>query len=133
MRCLAVDPGGARLGLALGDDLTGVVSPLAVVPYDGVEAAARTVVETAQAHHADRVVIGLPTSSDGSETPACRRSHAIADAVAASGLEVILQPEFLTTHEARRRARETGLKRREPVDHLAAQIILEEFLAEHKS
>ena len=131
MRYLGVDPGGARLGLALGDDITGVVSALDVVPCRSIEAAARTIVDAARSHHADRVVIGLPTSSDGGETPACRRSRAIAEAVTAAGLEVILQPEFLTTDEARRRAREVGLDRRRPVDHLAAQIILEEFLSEH--
>ena len=131
MRYLGVDPGSQRLGLALGDDSTGVVTALSIVPYAGAEAAARTIVEMAGTHHAQRVVMGLPTSADGSETPACRRSHVIADAIAALGLAVSMQPEYLSTDEARRRARAAGIGRRQPVDHFAAQVLLEDFLEEH--
>ena len=45
------------------------------------------------------------------------------------GMEVELQPEYLSTNEARRRASSAGLSRDQPVDHVAAQIILEDFLA----
>lgn len=129
MRVLGVDPGARRLGLAVADDATGVVTPLEVVGYHGVAAAAEVVAAAAAEHRAARVVVGLPTAADGAETPACRRSRALAAALAALGLEVDLQPEFLTTDEARRRAREAGAPRDRPVDHIAAQVILEEYLA----
>ena len=128
MRMLGVDLGGKRLGLAVGDDATGVTTPLEVVPYRGVEAAAETLVAAARRHGAERVVIGLPTRADGAETPACRRSHAVVTALAECGLEVRLQPEYLSTDEARRRARAAGLPGDRPVDHLAAQVILEDHL-----
>ncbi len=128
MRCLGVDLGGKRLGLAVGDDATGVATPLEVVPYRGVQAAAEMLVAAARRHGAERVVIGLPTRADGTETPACRRSHAVAAAVAELGLEVRLQPEYLSTDEARRRARAAGLPGDRPVDHLAAQVIVEDHL-----
>jgi len=41
----------------------------------------------------------------------------------------VLQGEFLTTNEARRRARAAGRSPRRPVDDIAAQILLEEHLA----
>jgi putative Holliday junction resolvase len=129
MRYLGVDPGGKRLGLAVADDATGLVSPLEVIPYGGVQAAAEALIAAARRHRASLIVIGLPTRADGSDTPGGRRSRAIADAVAARGLEIILQPELLSTREARRRAREAGLPGDRPVDHLAAQIILEDHLA----
>ena len=128
MRCLGVDLGGKRLGLAVGDDATGVATPLEVVPYRGVHAAAEMLAAAACRHGAERVVIGLPTRADGTETPACRRSHAVAAAVAELGLEVRLQPEYLSTDEARRRARAAGLPGDRPVDHLAAQVIVEDHL-----
>ncbi len=128
MRCLGVDLGGKRLGLAVGDDATGVATPLEVVPYRGVEAAAEMLAATARRHGAARVVIGLPTRADGTETPACRRSHAVAAALDGRGLEVRLQPEYLSTDEARRRARAAGLPKDRPVDHLAAQVIVEDHL-----
>jgi putative Holliday junction resolvase len=128
MRVLGVDPGGKRLGLAVGDDETGVVTPLQVAPYDGVEAACRLIDAAAREHGAKLVVLGLPTDVDGERTPACRRTERLAEGLGALGVEVRLQAEYLTTAEARSRARQAGRDPREPVDHLAAQIILEEFL-----
>ncbi len=129
MRFLGVDPGGKRLGLAVADDTTGLATPLAVIVYRGVERAADEIAEAARARSIRSVVVGLPTTADGDETGACRRSHALAGALRLRGLEVKLQPEHLSSSEARRRAREAGMKSRQPVDHLAAAVILEDFLA----
>lgn len=129
MRVLGVDPGGQRLGLAVADVASGIVTPLEVAVYHGVRAAAAVIAEAATRQGAARVVVGLPTSADGDETPACRRSHALAAAITELGLAVELQPEYLTSDEARRRAREAGRPAGRPVDDLAAQVILEEYLA----
>jgi putative Holliday junction resolvase len=129
MRFLGVDPGGQRLGLAVADDTTGLATPLEVIAYRGVDPAADEIAEAARSRSIRCVVVGLPTTADGDETPACRRSHALAGALQHRGLEVVLQPEHLSSSEARRRAREAGMNRRRPVDHLAAAVILEDFLA----
>jgi len=133
MRYLGVDPGGRRIGLAVGDDCTGVVSPLEVVAYDGAAAAAELIADTAERFAAACVVVGLPTLADGSIGPAARRSHVLADHLRTLGVEVVLQSEFLSTHEARRRARAVGRPRSAWVDDLAAQVVLEEFLATRES
>jgi putative Holliday junction resolvase len=127
VRVLGIDPGGKRLGLAVGDTTTGIATPLEVVFTRGLEDAAAKIAAVMANLDADRVIIGLPTDVDGRETPACRRSHALARALAQIGVLTMLQPEHLSTDEARRRAR--GLRRRPtlPVDDLAAQVILEEF------
>ena len=129
MRFLGVDPGGKRLGLAVGDDRTGIVSPLTVVDYRGVAAAAEIIRVHAERHGVDCLVVGLPTTANGEPTPACRRSQALADALSSGGHRVELQPEYLSTNEARRRARDAGQPPGRPVDHFAAQVLLEEFLA----
>ena len=116
------------MGLALADDLTGVVSPLEVVGYRGARAAAVVIRRVAEDHGADRVVVGRPTGADGRPTPACRRSDALAREIASLGLAVDLQPEYLSTNEARRRARDAGWPPGSPVDHLAATVLLEEYL-----
>lgn len=133
MRYLGVDPGGRRIGLAVGDDSTGVVSPLEVVAYDGATAAAQLIADTALRIAAGCVVVGLPTRADGSTGSAARRSHLLAEHLRTMGVEVVLQSEFLSTNEARRRAREAGRPRKSWVDDLAAQVLLEEFLATHDS
>jgi putative transcription antitermination factor YqgF len=116
------------MGLAIGDDRTGVVSPLDVVAYAGVAAAAHLLAETAARLGADHVVLGLPTLADGSTGSASRRSLQLADELRALEVSVVLQGEFLTTDEARRRARAAGRPSNQPVDDLAAQVLLEEFL-----
>jgi putative transcription antitermination factor YqgF len=117
------------MGLAIGDDATGVASPLDVVPYEGVDHAARKISAVAEESGAACVILGLPTREDGSLGPAARRTELLAEAIASLGLEVVLQKEFLTTNEARRRAVAAGRSPRRPVDDLAAQILLEEHLA----
>ncbi len=116
------------MGLALGERESRVVTPLAVLPYRGARDAARVVAEEVERLRAEAVVVGLPTSADGDRTPACARSEKLARELEKLGLTVHLQPEHLTTDEARRRARAAGLAPGSPVDHLAAQVILEEFL-----
>ncbi len=117
------------MGLAIGDDTTGVTSPLDIVPYVGVDRAAQQLAELASKVGAERVVLGLPTLEDGSRGPASRRTDRLAEALEALGVEVALQSEFLSTDEARRRARAAGRSPRQPVDDIAAQVILEEHLA----
>lgn len=128
MRSLGVDPGGRRIGLAVADDASGVVTPLTVVAIDRAADAVRAVVAAARANRVDRVVVGLPVAADGSRTPACARSERLAEALEAEGIPAVLYPEHLTTDEARRRARATGLRPGRPVDHLAAAVLLEDFL-----
>lgn len=120
------------MGLAVGDDTTGVVSPLDVVAYHNVDSAARLIATTAGDTGASLVVLGLPTLADGRHGPACRRSEELAAALDGLGVAVEFQAEFLTTDEARRRARSAGRSARQPVDDIAAQVLLEEYLAARK-
>jgi putative Holliday junction resolvase len=128
VRYLAVDPGGRKIGLAIGDDDSGVASPLGIEPYEGVDQTARKIAALAEESSVGRVVLGLPTLEDGSEGPAARRTERLAEALVGLGVDVFLQREFLTTNEARRRARAAGRSPRQPADDLAAQVLLEEFL-----
>jgi len=129
LKFLGVDPGGKRFGVAFGDDSTGLVIPVGVHPHHGIKPTADRLIHDAQTRGAVIIVLGLPTSEDGKETPACRRTRALAEALKQRGSQVHLQAEFLTTHAARARAREIGRSRDLPVDDLAAQIILEEFFS----
>ena len=119
------------MGLAVGDDVTGVVSPLDVVPYGGIGPAAALIAATAQKMSAEWVVVGLPALADGSTGSAACRSHRLADALRNLGVRVATQSEYLSTNEARRRARTAGRRPGRPVDDIAAQIVLEEYLETH--
>lgn len=129
MKYLGVDPGGRRFGLAFADSDISLVFPIGVFPYDGVQETASTLHLVARERGAEKIILGLPTTESGEETGGCRRTRALADALADLGSTVAFQPEFLTTREAKARARDLGRPGTAPVDDLAAQIILEDFLA----
>jgi putative Holliday junction resolvase len=126
---LGIDPGGKRLGLALGDTRSGVVRALETVFFDRRAVAVDRIVGVIAEHGIDVVVVGLPTDADGNETGACRRSYLLADELKEHDIDVRFQPEYLSSDEARRRAQTLGRPASRPVDDLAAQVIVEDFLA----
>jgi putative Holliday junction resolvase len=152
MRVLALDLGERRIGVALSDSSGTVASPYAVIERSGDRAADRAAVaalleETA----AGCLVVGLPLSLSGDEGAAARAARAEAAALA----ELVSVPvetvdERLSTVEAARRrrarsdaaGRSSGSRRpararrrigREGIDAEAAAILLESWLASHRT
>jgi putative holliday junction resolvase len=140
MRYLAVDLGDARTGLAVGDDLTRIVSPLDVVECPtalcGGEALLDLIVKAldrvASPRAACEIVVGLPMNMDGTEGPRAKIVRAFADRLAArTGRRVHLQDERLTSSDADWSMARSGLTRKEKKqrrDALAAAAILRDFL-----
>ncbi len=147
MRYLAIDLGDKRTGLALGDEETGIVTPLDVVELDRralgeakyAEALAALVRDHlgpspagASRRSPGEVVIGLPLNMDASEGPPAAGARALASELRArSGRTVHLFDERLTSAEAEWALDGSGLTRgqkRARRDALAAAAILREFL-----
>jgi putative Holliday junction resolvase len=130
MRCLGIDYGARRWGLAYGDDL-GVATPLpALVDAEPARRWTR-LTELAGLRRITDVVVGYPFNMDGSAGFKAREVDAFAARLRAElGLPVHLVDERLTTYEAeatiakpRRRAlRQSGI-----VDSRAATLILQDF------
>jgi putative Holliday junction resolvase len=132
MRRLGVDPGSARVGLAVSDEDGRLASPLRTVPVrPGIDVAAE-IAAAARDVEAGEIVVGLPISLDGVEREAARRARALAARVAeASGLRVVLWDERLSTAEAHRALAAQGhgeRARRGRVDRAAAAIVLQAYL-----
>lgn len=131
MRCVGIDYGTRRIGLAYGDDL-GLATPLPAVVeaeparrWDGLLAAIRL-------RRATDLVLGYPYNMDGTAGFKAREVEAFAERLRAeTGLPVHFVDERLTSHEAessipahrRRDLRASGL-----VDSRSAAIILQDFL-----
>lgn len=131
MRCLGIDHGERRWGLAYGDEL-GVATPLpALVAKD--EAARWAELERlAAARRVTDFVVGHPLNMDGTEGFKAREVAAFAAKLGERlGRPVHLVDERLTSYEAesgvparrRRAVRASGL-----VDSRAAAILLQDFL-----
>jgi putative Holliday junction resolvase len=131
MRCLGIDHGTKRVGLAAGDDL-GVATPLPAL-VDAEENARWTRLgEVIRQRRITDLVLGYPYNMDGSAGFKAKEVDAFAAKLKAQfGLPVHLVDETLTSSEAessipkkdRRGLRDSGL-----VDSRAACLILQDFL-----
>jgi putative holliday junction resolvase len=141
---LGVDVGSVRVGVARSDPdgiLATPVTTLARVP-DTPPASAdgdiRALVELVREHSAVGVVVGLPRSLSGDEGPAAARARAYAAVVAAcvAPVWVRLVDERLTSVDAHRALRDSGVagrRQRAVVDQAAAVLILQNALDTERS
>ena len=131
-RCLGMDLGEKRIGLALSDPLGWTAAPLPALPRSGWKkeiAALRSLVEE---HTILRIVVGLPLRMSGEPGEQAKRAREFAARLqAALGVPVETWDERLTTVQAQRTLLESDVKRerrRQLVDSLAASIILQGYL-----
>jgi putative Holliday junction resolvase len=131
-RVLGFDYGERRIGMAFGQRVTGTAQALAVVG-NGAAGPAWQLIDQALR---DALVVGLPLTLDGNEQPIARSARRFAGALAARyGLPVHHHDERLTSVEAGARfvaARRSGTRRAKhaaALDAMAAQVIVERFLA----
>lgn len=139
VRYVGVDLGSKRIGLAISDANSGVVSPLSVIAATpSLERAAHAILDVVDEYGAGGVVIGLPLNMDGTEGPQAKLSKQLAEAIrkvarntSAASLEIHLHDERLTSHAADQRLRDRDLTRKKKKirqDAVAAQILLESFI-----
>jgi putative holliday junction resolvase len=132
MRVLGIDPGARRIGLSLSDAEGRFASPIGAVQVRDREQAIREIAAEAVRHEAQRVVVGLPLRLDGSEGESARLARRLAERVgAATGLEVVLWDERLTSRAAERAlsaAGARGARKRAAVDAVAAALLLQSYL-----
>ncbi|MEP7194665.1 MAG: Holliday junction resolvase RuvX [Actinomycetota bacterium] len=137
---LGVDVGSVRVGLAASDPAGILATPIETLDRDqdsgGDQSAIASVVLEREVLE---VVVGLPRSLSGTEGPAAAAARAYANALAAriSPTPVRLVDERLTTIDAHRQLRDSGLpgrSQRAVVDQAAAVLILQTALdAENSS
>jgi putative holliday junction resolvase len=147
MRYLAIDLGDKRTGIAVGDSITGLVSPIDVleVPIAGaggavlLNAIARVVEEhlgppppPGRIGNPGELVVGLPLNMDGTEG---QRSRLVREFAARIGQHtqrsVHLHDERLTSAAADWSMARSGLthkQKKERRDALAAAAVLQDFL-----
>ncbi len=132
MKVLAIDYGDARTGIAVSDAMGLLAGFTTVIHGHKPQLVAEEIARLAQAHGAERLVMGYPKNMDGTEGPRAELYRDFAKLVEeVSGMEVVLWDERRTTVDAHRILTETGnrgKKRKEKVDAVAASLILEGYL-----
>jgi putative Holliday junction resolvase len=137
MRYLAIDLGAKRTGLAVGDDRTGIVSPLKVIATAAENERWRQVAQAIEDQGPDGLILGLPLNMDGSEgTPAKLARQTAAELGQRFGLPVHLVDERKSSEAANERMSRSGLthgQKKDRRDALAAAEILRRFLADRQT
>jgi putative Holliday junction resolvase len=131
-RVLGVDYGRKRVGVAISDPFGIMAQPLPTVPFtdeDGTVAALKAICDE---RGVARIVVGLPVNMDGTLGPMAREVQDFAQRLAAAtGREVDLFDERLTSADAESRLAETGMRwraRKKRIDQVAAALILQSWL-----
>jgi len=133
MRCLGIDYGSRRIGVAYGDEL-GVATPLPALTGADEPGRWTALCGLARERRATDLVLGYPFNMDGSAGFKAKEVDAFAARLRAElGLPVHLVDERLTSQEAEASippARRRGLRASGIVDSRAATIILQDYLNE---
>lgn len=136
---LGIDFGTRKVGVAVGNRLTGSARPLDSIFYSKPGQLEERLDALIGQWRARQIVIGLPLSGDGSETEMSRQARALAGQLGERWPEVdiSLHDERLSSHAAAERfagMRASGQARRRDssrLDSIAAALILESWMTEH--
>jgi putative holliday junction resolvase len=127
-----LDPGRARVGDAIDDDLGLMAHPRGALDARDRQALLATLRKMVVDDGVVRFVVGLPLDMHGGEGAAARAARAFAQSVAnATGCEVVLWDERLSTVQAQRALDASdvrGRKARTRIDEAAACAILQAWI-----
>ena len=131
---IAFDFGYRRIGVAVGQTLTGSATPLAVVPVAN-KPDWQAITDIIKEWKPAAIVVGLPLAEEGGETDMSKGARRFGRQLHGRyGIQVLYEDERLTSFGAEERfvdARARGEMRKKDAafkDAIAAQIILENWL-----
>ena len=130
-RLIGIDHGRKRIGLALSDAMGISARELTILASQGDRADFAAIADIAQRESAVGLVVGVPHNPNA---PAGlpKQADIVLDWIArmrgAVPLPIAEVSEYLTSDEARALAKQAKRKPGEPIDDLAARIILQSYL-----
>lgn len=132
---LAFDFGRRRIGVAVGQRITGSATPLAVVPATAAGPDWSEIGRLISEWQPDRLVVGLPFHADGREAEIGEAARAFAVELGRFGVPAEFADERFSSREAEsvfKAQRQAGMRKRGQkgdIDAIAAAIIAERWLA----
>ena len=132
---MAFDFGLRQIGVAIGNCLLGTTQPLAIVRAKEGQPEWHVLEGLVKEWHPDVLVVGDPLNMDGSDSELSEKARKFSRRLHGRlGLEVMMTDERLSSFEAKQNSREQGHRgnyKRQPIDSLAAELILRTWLAEN--
>lgn len=129
-RLLGIDHGLVRIGIAAGDTGSFLARELAVIKRQSKRQDFERIGQMMKQQRAEGFVIGLPLNLEHEE------AHSQADTVriwaealrATLPYPIVFWDEQLSSHDAMALAKARKRRAREPIDDLAARVILQDYL-----
>ena len=135
-RKMGIDYGDKRIGVALTDALCIISSPYEVFQNQSMQQSINHIDKLIKEFNVDEVALGLPLNMDGTEGERAKLHREFGEALANfSGVKVFYVDERLTSAEAEELLIASGVrreKRKELIDKISAQIILQTYLNQTK-
>lgn len=142
-KVMALDVGTKRIGIALSDYLHVIATAHSTIPRKPEDDALREIIKIAKENNVHKIVVGVPVNMDGSSgfqakdciefSEKIKKFNLSDDGVTfASGFDIILEDERLTSEEAEARLRKRHIdfrKNKGLVDMESACVILEQYLS----
>ena len=136
MRILGIDLGDKRTGIAISDPSELMASGICTITANGKNELAGKIAQIAFERECVLIVLGNPINMDGSCGPRSERARAFGELLGQKcALPVVMFDERCTTMAAHTYLNATdtrGKNRKEVVDTLSAQIILQNYLDSKK-
>lgn len=132
LRALAFDYGTNSIGVAYGQSVTGTATELKPIKAQNGTPRWEEIQDLLREWQPDLILVGLPLNMDGTESELSTRARKFANRIHGRfGYPATLFDERLSTREAKAEARERGHRgsyKDNPVDSIAARLILESWL-----
>jgi putative Holliday junction resolvase len=126
---LGFDYGNLRIGIAVGQDVTGTATALCTLDSHGGKPDWDRISRLVAEWTPGSLVVGLPLHADGSDSATSRAARGFARELETRfQLPVYGMDERLSTHAAKAEQREMPGKNRDGIDAIAAKIILQNWL-----
>ena len=139
MRIMGLDFGSKTVGVAISDPLLVTAQAHEIIRREKENQLRKTLARIEQLcveFEISKIVLGLPMHMNGDEGVRAQLSRDFAESLERrTGLPVVMYDERLTTVEADEIMKEVGVRRenrKEYVDMIAAQIILQDYLDNNK-
>ena len=131
MRCLGLDIGDKRIGVALSDPHGILASPFTIINRKDETADIEAIISIISQHQVERVIVGLPRSMDGSVGKQAEKVKVFVQNLGRQTKTPIeFRDERLSTVSAKRLMRDAKNKKVRHDDAIAAAIILQGYLDE---
>ena len=139
-KLLGIDFGDKRTGLAVSDKTRFLASGIGYISVGGIQKTAEKICEIVKEENiTGGIVVGLPVNMNGTRGPRAEHAEKFAKILGellsqdetTSSLPIVMLDERMTTMAASRYLNETdtrGQKRKQVIDTLSAQIILQNAL-----